>query len=321
MSRLKIFLAERDPLQPLLDVCGGPVQIYQESVDFSDLFNSSLFESDIVLVPHDAKYWSADYYKYLRELPDSKLILYFNRSDRKRHLSLKNSISIQTTKSYRDKQQVILIPYNVSSLEWLPRRPYSNLPVISFVGYVPAITPRRFLNSFIESPRHPLQCNSSMIRSQGLSTIKNSDFGHLIIKRCHYGGAGSLISEPNEFRKEFIDSVKNSDYIFTPRGDANGSQRLYEAMSAGRLPIIPFSNTRFPKVLNSDYESLFIQISTLSKTLNLEVRKSWSSLDQIKYDKYQLSLRQLFIKHLNYQTYLKNIFEQDCISRIFKLCI
>jgi hypothetical protein len=319
MSRIKIFLANRDPLQPLLDICGGPVQIFQEPIDFSDLFDAGLSNSDVILIPHDAKYWSTDYFNYLKGLSGSKPILYFNRSDQKRYYSLKNSISIQVTRGLKDNQKIILIPYNVFSLRWLPRRPYSSDPVISFVGFLPKLTARRVLNSFIESPKHPLQCNSSLIRWQGLRAIQKSNFRSSIIVRNHYGGAESLINNPETFRHEFIESIKNSDYVFCPRGDANGSQRLYEVISAGRIPIIPFSNTKFPKVIDSDYEKLFIQVSTLSKSLFSEIRNSWTALNYNTYDHYQTSLRELFANHLNYQKYLETLFTQESISGVYKL--
>lgn len=321
MTPLQIYLAEQDPQQPLIDICGGQTQIYQESYDFLNLFDARLSSSDVILVPHDAKYWSEEYYDYLLGISGRKLLLYFNRADQKRYFSLKNSISIQITKSARDCEKVILIPCNVTSLERLPARTYSRGPVISFVGYVPRLSPRRLVNSFIESPSHPLRSNSSLIRLRGIQEIRNSNLESVIAIRDHYGGAGSLIKEPDSFRKEFVDSIKYSDFVFCPRGDANGSQRLYEAISAGRIPIIPFTNTKFPQIPNDDYSQMFVQVATFSRNLEFEVNRVWNNLNQNSYSAYQGKLRNLFSSFLDYRKYLLMLFQQKNVSDIFKFCI
>lgn len=321
LTPLKIFLAEQDPEQPLIDICGGQTQIFQESLNFLNLFDAKLSQCDVILVPHDAKHWSDEYYKYLLGFSDRKLILYFNRADRKRYFSLNNSISVQITKSVRDRDKVILIPCNVSSLEWLPTRRFTRSPVLSFVGYIPRLGPRRLVNSFIESPLHPIQCNSSIIRWRGIQEIKNSELRSIIKVRDHYGGAGSLIKEPDTFRKEYLDSIEHSDFVFCPRGDANGSQRIYEAVSAGRIPIIPFTDTKFPVIPSDDYSQTFLQIATLSRNLEIEVNHFWKDMNHSAYFSYQKLLRNLFSSFLDYQKYLMMLFQQRNVADISRFCI
>lgn len=321
LTPLKIFLAEQDPEQALIDICGGQTQIFQESQNFLNLFDAKLSQCDVILVPHDAKHWSDEYYKYLLGFSERKLILYFNRADRKRYISLNNSISIQITKSIRDREKVILAPCNVSSLEWLPFRKFTRSPVLSFVGYVPRLGPRRLFNSFVESPIHPIQCNSSIIRRRGIEEIKNSNLESIIEIRDHYGGAGSLIKEPYNFRKEFVDSIEHSDFVFCPRGDANGSQRIYEAVSAGRIPIIPSTNTKFPVIPSDDYSRMFLQIKTLSRNVENEVNYFWKDMNHSVYLSYQTLLRNLFSSFLDYQKYLMMLFQQTNVADIPRFCV
>lgn len=39
-------------------------------------------------------------------------------------------------------------------------------------------------------------------------------------------------------RREFLENMRESDYVLCTRGDGNWSVRLYEALSMGRIPVV-----------------------------------------------------------------------------------
>lgn len=67
------------------------------------------------------------------------------------------------------------------------------------------------------------------------------------LSRSSYSGhAKTVVGDMHQNRKEFIDNLLNNDYALVVRGDPNASQRLYEVLSIGRIPVIIDTDCVFP---------------------------------------------------------------------------
>lgn len=307
---MRIFLAEEVAGKPILDILGGPVGTFQKTpADLSLETTTSSESAEMILCPHDAKYikGNKDYFKYLKSLARNKHILIFNRGDFPLAFDSRQIISLQNSiRPGANSSGVVLIPYNVQTFSHLPFRDYSKTPTISFVGYVPRVSPGRIVRSFSTRPLHPLQNNSALIRKMAiLAASKNQN--HLIRVRRKYGAVINSDEDIFKNRSEFEQILLQSDFVLCPRGDANQSQRFYEALSAGRIPVIPDSQIAYPHVNDYPLFAPGITTRTLCADLQNKLSSTWNDLNSKSYLQLQQGIRKTF-SNLEYEGYIRNLF-------------
>lgn len=299
-----------------IDLLTGRRQIYQGEVpDISRYFVDNLNSADVLVVPNDAKYWTKEYLLFITEFSRNKLILYFNRGDFPKKYRIRNSVSVQLFKQPNNLSNVYLLPPNIVTLADLPFRKLHSSPTLSFVGYLPKVTPSRVLRSFILNPKHPILESGALIRRMGIRHISSSSYPTVIQIRDHYGGAKSLISDPDLFRQEFKLSIDNSDIVFAPRGDANYSQRYFEVLSAGRIPILPDTRMTLPKLLQPN-PFFHLVIDALSSNLERVVDNFWADLSLKKYKEIQKNNRVVFEQSFDYSLCVHRLFSFESIEKL-----
>jgi hypothetical protein len=278
-------------------------------------FVRTLPDSDAVFVPHDAFYFSdfPAYISYLNELSKHKVVVYSDRGDFPRKPRIRNSIALRVAINPGEKlANKVLLPYNVQSLDFLPERKYGKVPRISFVGYVPKNSPGRLFKSISQAPRHPILGNGSLVRRRSLHLLSKSNNPSTIIKRSYYGAHPGTAVDFNLSRNEYIEVMSNSDFILSPRGDANQSARFYESISGGRIPIIPNSRIILPKKLadssSIDFDKFFTSILSRSR-FEKSINSIWKqiSTDQ-NYRKFQSNLKSYFNENFEYNSYIRRVF-------------
>ena len=244
---------------------------------------------------------------YLESLDQDKPILIFNRGDFPLVYKSNQIISIQNSiRPGANSFGVILIPYNVQSFSHLPFRDYAETPVVSFMGYVPKISPGRIVRSISTQPFHPLQNNSALIRKCATSMLSKTPNNILYVRR-KYGAVINTDEDIFRNRLEFERILLESDFVLCPRGDANQSQRFYEIVSAGRIPVIPDSQIRYPHVNDSPLLAPGISIRTLSADLRNKLNSAWGDLNQESYLQLQQDVRNTF-SNLEYAGYIRKLF-------------
>ena len=297
---------------PLISILSRKVQLYQGQIDdFSHYFESNIAKSEAFLVPHDALQWSTEYRQYVSRSARQKPVIFFNTGDRPRIEKIANSYSLQSAYTSTPLSKVIIIPYNVENLSFLPFRSKSPNPSLSFVGYVPKTTLGRIARSLREKPLKPWEVNSSVIRSVAVHNMLRSFPSAKVLQRKHYGGARSLIEDPIIFRKEYVSSISESDFVLCPRGDANSSQRYYEVLSAGRIPLVPETGMKFPRILHSSSDKLHLNIDMFARNIEVKVNEYWKSLDDEQYLDLQNRLRKFFKQNLMFNSFLHTLFKSE----------
>lgn len=316
---MKIFIAECLNNVEILDIISQKTSQYQSPISSSIFKEVHLINSsDAILVPHDAYEFAKnkDYLNYLNELSEYKTIIFSDRSDFPIKPLIKNSISLRVAINPRENSRgKIVVPYNIESLSFLNLRKYQEIPSINFTGYMPSImSPRRFFYSLRQSPINPIIGNGALVRNIGINKCKKylNNFTHN--SRSFYFLDSKNRSNRINTRQQYLKSIEENDFIFTPRGDANQSQRFYEAMSAGRLTLIPDSQMKFPYPLyTSKFESFGIQLFNLnSKKLNKLVHDKWNFISTPKnYFDLQNFIRNFYINNLEFNSFMKKIFNFD----------
>lgn len=69
-----------------------------------------------------------------------------------------------------------------------------------------------------------------------------------------------------------------------------------------------------PRVIDSDLKPLFLNIRTLSSNMAEKIEEFWESLNDLTYKEIQAHNRNSFASHLNYSTYISNLFYADCFK-------
>ena len=316
---MRIYLAESLPKVSKIEFLSLKHGLFQSPIE-SNLLQivEKINQCEAILVPHDAYHFhkKRDYINYLNELSSFKMIIYSDRGDFPKHTKISNSVAIRVAINPGERvTNKVVVPYNVEPLDFLPIRRLAKEPRISFVGYVPHISPNRFAHTLQQSPLHPILGNGAVVRKVSLNRLKNSKFDTTVIERPSYGAHPGTNSSIDLSRSEFLRIFAESDFVLTPRGDSNQSARFYEALSSGRTPILPDTMIVLPKPIGRNLPArVFSALTSVFSVKQLEksVEKRWNQfLANEHYVQYQSEMKYYFQHQLQFNNYIRTLFGLD----------
>jgi hypothetical protein len=125
--------------------------------------------------------------------------------------------------------------------------------------------------------------------------------------RDSYGGAVKSIKvNISRHRETYLESILAADIVFSPRGDANNSQRLYEVLGLGRLPLIPDTEIVMPKnVESAGFSSIITKPS--SSDVEKQISNFWNGLNQSQYLELQYQNWQSFQMRFRFPKYISQL--------------
>jgi hypothetical protein len=315
---MRVFIAESLPGKTVIEIISRRIGMFQTPIRDNLLqIVEKLDQSDVILVPHDAYFFSRnfEYLNYLNELAKFKPVIFSDRGDFPKKPSIANSLAFRVALNPGESStRKIIVPYNVLSLAELPFRNYESVPEISFVGYVPKITYGRVLRTLYQTPGHPIIGNGALVRRLSINKLKRSSLSTNIIVRDVYGAHTETNSNPDKTREEYLNHISESDFVLAPRGDANQSARFYEVLSAGRIPILPDTKMVLPRInqMETNKQINHLVYSLLSKrNLVNSVFSIWDSIDNRNYHRMQTDLRDYFVKNFEFNGFMQRFFESD----------
>jgi hypothetical protein len=203
------------------------VNDYKEIMS-KDVQLTDLDSCDFILYPNkfDNSLYLKDYIEMAKDT-DKLLVVFYNDDNESPAKELDVDYTIFRTsfdKGNRKGFEKALPAWSKDFKKYkdIPIRPKEQKPVIGFCG---AIT--------------------HQIRSMALDQFKHRDpqyITNFLIRNQFWGGN----PDDPSLRMEFIDNTIDSDFVICARGAGNFSYRLYETLSAGRIPIFIDSNTPVP---------------------------------------------------------------------------
>jgi hypothetical protein len=144
-------------------------------------------------------------------------------------------------------------------------------PTIGFVGWA-VLTPKQQVRTlFKELPilargifdsRYFAMRKGIYFRRSALSAIERSPSvkANVSIRSSYSGHQHTASSTPEALRSEYIQNLLQSDYGLDVRGDANASQRFFEILSLGRIPVVVDTQRNFPFERELDYSTFSFKI-------------------------------------------------------------
>lgn len=311
-EQLRIFVAESLGNHTEIELISGKVGLFQEAIN-QKLFKEAktLEQCDSILVPHDAFHFNQypDYLKYLNQLSAKKPLIYSDRGDFPKKPRIINSVALRVAINPGEStNNKIVVPYNVESLSHLPLRNYAPSPVISFMGFMPHVSPRRILQAARQSPLHPIQGNGAIIRRLSHKALVRSGVDYRFVIRNSYGALESQNVHDN--RAAYLEILSESDYVSSPRGDANQSARFYETLSAGRIPLLPFTSIVLPtatinRSTNNDY---FLNFHFYAPKIRNLILNSWRDFNKKNYHTVQIGIRETYQSQFSFSPFMSRMF-------------
>jgi hypothetical protein len=61
-------------------------------------------------------------------------------------------------------------------------------------------------------------------------------------------------------RREYLENIRDADYVLAPKGDANYSSRFYEVLSLGRIPVLLDTDAVLPMETTIDYSAFSLKV-------------------------------------------------------------
>lgn len=273
-----------------------------------------LEDADFVFVPHP---WvmirkDKDYLNYLNGLSKIVPLLIANTDDTTPYCDLPNTLELRTFLHPREnKFRKIILPYPAISHETAIRK-WKNIPVVSFIGYVPKLSLGSLTSSSRSFWHSPIK--TSVYINRKISTVKlkrlRSKLKIVCIERSQFTLSqdnSNLLYEQNIFRA----NLAESDYIVCPRGFGNTSIRFYETMSSGATPILVESGTELPFVTEKNFWDTNILTLNLSSNWAKNILSDWEYLSlNDNYLNRQKENILMFNNVLEIQKYLELLFKK-----------
>ncbi len=149
-------------------------------------------------------------------------------------------------------------------------------------------------------------------RTRALSALRQSNAVETrIIERASYSlHQGSVSGDPERIRAEYRKNLEASSLALCVRGDANASQRFYEALSAGRVPLLLDTDSALPLEALAPYEKCMIRVPYTEAMLLPERAAAWnSSQTAASFLEAEREAKALFQTYLRLDRYFELVFD------------
>ena len=185
-------------------------------------------------------------------------------------------------------------------------------PVVGFCGY---LLPR--LKTLIQALRgRGDKAAGHRIRRTALRTLSRSRLvtTNFLTRDAYWGGAVRHAKDPAlvaRVRDEFVRNMFESDYVLCARGAGNFSYRLYETLSAGRIPLLIDTDCALPLSdrINWPRHAVFVPGDRIGDAPRL-LAEFHDHLSDAEFLDLQRANRRLWEEYLNPLSFLKIVVQE-----------
>ncbi len=299
-------------------------------------------EADYILIPHVFKSvrHNADYISRLKKLSSDhkKKILIFTFQDNTDPIHFPDAIIFRASayKSHLLKNEVGL-PYLVEDLldnRELTLRVKPKMPTVGFVGWAGFKSIQQSVKANVKEIMRMIVSLATTLKPLGIKRkgvfirqemlkVLSSDGQvktNFIIRSSYSGHTGTAENDINKLREEYIDNIVSSDITLSPRGEGNASQRFFEVLSLGRIPLLVDTDGLLPLEEIIPYDEFVIKVPyNKRKYAGQYINDFFSHLpDDKSYEDVQRKARFYFEKYLSFNGFYTHIFRDGYIREIDK---
>jgi hypothetical protein len=308
---------------------GLPPSYFEHEAEFVD----DIQEAQAVILPHNFRSLdsrSQEYIKAHAETAEKRGIrLYiFSFGDLHDDLHFDSRVYVFRLSTYKSIKQPhdIIVPTTVAHFEEseITFRPHADVPLISFCGYAGFKTAKQWARYVLKNWYWNFRAVTQPVllaRKQGIywrrkamRVLKNSPLvkTNFIIRRSFSGAMSTIEYAPEVGRKEFIKSIQEADFVLTPKGDGNYSNRFLETLSLARIPVLVDTDTVLPLEEVIPYEKFVVRvpIQEIKKTPEY-IKRFYDELSPEEWQSRQRLARQMFEAYLRQDKFFKYYFEHN----------
>jgi len=204
------------------------------------------------------------------------------------------------------------------------KRPYNARPVVGFCGFAQPLGFRTFTDLFKILLRNILSIlglhhadtqklmASNYVRYQLLSRLQKS--GSLttnFIIRNKYRAGIKTNKDGHPTSLEFYENIKNSDYVVCMRGAGNFSNRFYETLAMGRIPVFINTDCLLPleEVIQWKNHVVWVEYHEREKIAE-KILEFHSTLNEESMNALFDANRRLWRDHLQRSSYFKTLLNE-----------
>ena len=311
---VKVFLArmgDAPPSEPFRQAGPGFV------------FVSCIEDADFVLVPYGTRRLTPRFVEHVqRTVCEAKKygveVVVIVSGDLGHRIHLENVLVFKVSAYRHSKRQNEIVSVSRTEDFWknttyVPRGK-SPRPSVSFCGYAgfPSIVTRiKYLirNAACDvaavcsrEPHWRAHKRGIYFRRKAIGLLKNDSRlePRFIIRDAFFLDALREGSDRARARQEFIDNMRNADFVLAPKGDGNYSIRFFEALSMGRIPILIDTDMVLPLEKMIDYSKFILRVPhTEIHTLPDRIVDLYNSLSDEEFQNMQRAARGAYVKYLN----------------------
>ncbi|MDE1924836.1 MAG: exostosin family protein [Patescibacteria group bacterium] len=302
-----------------------PPNFFEQRVTYTDVAQASA-----IVLPNNFKTLDSRSREYIaryaalaheRRLP----IFAFSMGDFTDRLVFDSRVQVFVTSVYRSMLQKnqILTPTLTEDLGagGVAVRQKSDLPVVSFCGQAGYKTARQWIGyvlknlyfevrGFLNAPEraHKLGVywRRNMMRACAASPLVRTRF---IVRRSFSGVLRTIELDPAQARKEFVDSIRESDFVLAPKGDGNYSNRFLEVLSLGRIPVVADTDIVLPFEDIIAYAKIVVRVpmERVAETPR-SVHEFYESLSEREWQERQMLACETFEKYLRQDSFFEQFF-------------
>lgn len=200
----------------------------------------------------------------------------------------------------------------------------NEVPVVSFCGWAELNSLRqrlKYLSKIIplDVKKYIFRDSYAEVHKQGIywrkkaiAALQNSRLikTSFLIRNFYTANKNTTQGDPSELRREYVENIRNSDFVLVARGDANMAVRFYETLALGRIPVVIDTEWVLPleDVINYKKFVVFVPYADIKNT-DTYIRKFWDNLSNEEFHAVQKEARETFMKYLKFDSFLKYTFE------------
>lgn len=159
-----------------------------------------------------------------------------------------------------------------------------------------------------------------LLRKEMLSILSrdNSIKTNYIIRSRYSGHASDLSkAEVDKIRSEYIENILSSDVTLSPRGEGNGSQRFYEVLSLGRIPLLVDTDNSLPFEDKIPYDRFVVRVPySERKKAGEYVKAFFDGMTDEEFAVRQKEAQDYFRKYLSLNAYYRYLFVDENIRSL-----
>ncbi len=132
---------------------------------------------------------------------------------------------------------------------------------------------------------------------------------HFIVRKTFSGHRKSIELDPAVARREYLESIIDSDFVLAPKGDGNYSNRFFKTLCMGRIPVVTDTDIVLPLEDVIAYEKIMVRVpmDRVHETPRY-IREFYDALDEGEYERRQHLARETFEKYLRVDSFFRFFF-------------